>query len=152
MSGTASKFKQEMPPSGGYADINWMRVKPQRMFRNWTLLAVTTACFIYGHYHYHHRMLYMGKLEVERYDHLIALEPLLFAERDREYLKQLRRNREEERKLMANVPGWVVGTLWGTPVFRTLKEGDLPTVCDMEYYGHRDGSDNLEYWWPDRWT
>ena len=33
---------------------------------------------------------------------------LLMAERDREYLKQLRRNRDEEEKLMKNVPGWEV--------------------------------------------
>lgn len=31
---------------------------------------------------------------------------LLLAERDREYLKQLRRNRDEEAKLMANVKDW----------------------------------------------
>lgn len=33
---------------------------------------------------------------------------LLLAERDREYLKQLRRNRDEESKLMANVKDWEV--------------------------------------------
>lgn len=33
---------------------------------------------------------------------------LLLAERDREYLKQLRRNRDEESKLMAKVKDWEV--------------------------------------------
>lgn len=37
-----------------------------------------------------------------------AILPALIAERDREYLKQLRRNRDEEAKLMANVKGWEV--------------------------------------------
>lgn len=34
--------------------------------------------------------------------------PVLIAERDREFLKQLRRNRDEEAQLMANVKGWEV--------------------------------------------
>lgn len=37
-----------------------------------------------------------------------AILPLLMAERDREYLKQIRRNRDEETNLMANVEGWKV--------------------------------------------
>lgn len=37
-----------------------------------------------------------------------AILPLLMAERDREYLKQLRVNRDEESSLMANVEGWTV--------------------------------------------
>lgn len=38
----------------------------------------------------------------------MAIYPMLLAERDREYLKQLRRNRDAEEKLMADVPGWEV--------------------------------------------
>lgn len=37
-----------------------------------------------------------------------AILPLLWAERDRAFLKQVRRNRDEESKLMANVKGWKV--------------------------------------------
>lgn len=37
-----------------------------------------------------------------------AILPMLLAERDREYLKQIRSNRDEESKLMANVEGWKV--------------------------------------------
>lgn len=35
---------------------------------------------------------------------------VLLAERDREYLKQLRRNRDEESKLMAKVKDWEVSS------------------------------------------
>lgn len=35
---------------------------------------------------------------------------ILLAERDREYLKQLRRNRDEESKLMAKVKDWEVSS------------------------------------------
>jgi NADH dehydrogenase (ubiquinone) 1 alpha subcomplex subunit 13 len=33
---------------------------------------------------------------------------MLMAERDRAYLKQLRKNRDEEERLMKDVPGWEV--------------------------------------------
>lgn len=46
--------------------------------------------------------------EVEMRSGRFALAAMLQAERDREYLKQLRRNRDEETKLMANVEGWKV--------------------------------------------
>jgi NADH dehydrogenase (ubiquinone) 1 alpha subcomplex subunit 13 len=56
---------------------------------------------------------------VENRSGKLATLPLLMAERDREYLKQLRRNRDEEADLMKNVPGWVVGTWYGEPIFKT---------------------------------
>jgi hypothetical protein len=33
-SATANGFKQEMPPKGGYADINYSRVLPQKLFKS----------------------------------------------------------------------------------------------------------------------
>lgn len=38
----------------------------------------------------------------------MAIYPMLLAERDWEYLKQLRRNRDAEAELMRDVPGWEV--------------------------------------------
>lgn len=46
--------------------------------------------------------------EIEMRSGRFAIAAMLQAERDREYLKQLRRNRDEEEKLMANVEGWKV--------------------------------------------
>lgn len=37
-----------------------------------------------------------------------ALHPILVAERDRAYLKEIRHMREEETQLMKNVDGWKV--------------------------------------------
>ena len=48
----------------------------------------------------------------------LAIEPLMLAERDREFLKQLRRNRDAEEKLMADVEGWEVGTFYGHKVYK----------------------------------
>ena len=51
----------------------------------------------------------------------LAIEPLMLAERDREFLKQLRRNRDAEEKLMADVEGWEVGTFYGHKVYKVNK-------------------------------
>lgn len=67
---------------------------------------------------------------------------MLLAEKDREYLKQLRRNREEERDLMKNVEGWKVGTLYGEPVYKNQTgEETLFRPVINEYYVHAPASD-----------
>ena len=48
----------------------------------------------------------------------LAITPLMLAERDREFLKQLRKNRDAEEKLMADVEGWEVGTFYGHKVYK----------------------------------
>ena len=62
--------------------------------------------------------------ELEMKGASLAIYPMLLAERDRAYLKQLRINREEERDLMKNVPGWKVGTWYGEPIY-TGKDPDF---------------------------
>lgn len=68
--------------------------------------AVVTAV---GMYIYYLTAKKIQREEIEMRSAKNVIFPLLLAERDREYLKQLRRNRDEEAKLMANVPGWEVG-------------------------------------------
>lgn len=48
------------------------------------------------------------KQEIEMRSAKMAVYPMMLAERDREYLKQLRRNRDAEAELMKDVPGWEV--------------------------------------------
>jgi NADH dehydrogenase (ubiquinone) 1 alpha subcomplex subunit 13 len=50
------------------------------------------------------------------------------------FLKQLRRNRDEEAKLMANVPGWEVGTWYGEPIYKTLPPDTLVAPNIYEFY------------------
>lgn len=52
------------------------------------------------------------------------------------YLKQLRKNRDEEAELMKNYPNWVVGSYFGEPVFRTLPDNYLVDPNINEYYIH----------------
>jgi hypothetical protein len=57
------------------------------------------------------------------------------------FLKQLRRNRDEEAKLMANVPGWEVGTWYGEPVYKTLPPDTLVEPYIYEFYAHAPESE-----------
>lgn len=68
----------------------------------------------------------------------LALYPLLHAERDREFLKQLRLNRDEEARLMKNVPGWKVGTWYGEPIFKTIPKDTLHEPRWIDFCAHAD--------------
>merc|ERR1719347_1927732 len=63
------------------------------------------------------KILTQEKVELKSSD--LALTPLMLAERDREFLKQCRRNRDAETELMANEEGWEVGTWYGHPIYKT---------------------------------
>lgn len=79
--------------------------------------------------------------ELESKGASLAIYPLLLAERDRAYLKQLRYNREEERELMKNVPGWKVGTWYGEPIYKLAKPDTLVEPDFYEYFVHAKYSD-----------
>lgn len=51
-------------------------------------------------------------------------------------MRQLRRNREEERELMKNVKGWEVGKYFNEPVYYTLPEDEIEDPILSEYYAH----------------
>lgn len=98
------------------------------------ILGITTFSF----YVYYQNYKNVQRDEVEMRSARMALFPLLIAERDREFLKQLTRNRDEEEKLMADVPGWKVGTWYGEPVFKTLPKDTLVDPHFKEFYVHSD--------------
>lgn len=136
MSATKVPRFQALPPKGGYPPINFTRTIRPNIFKSWQLIGgyiVTTTVgitlFFLGD-----RQLY--KEEIELRSSTFAIYPLLMAERDREYLKQIRRNRDEEADLMKNVKGWKVGTWYGEPIFHLRKETDWIDPCLEEYYAH----------------
>lgn len=77
-----------------------------------------------------------------------SLEPLLIAESDRLLLWQMRRNRDEENQLMKDVPGWVTGTWFGEPVYKSNPNFDewiQPTFIETyAHVRHRD-MENHQY-------
>jgi len=83
--------------------------------------------------------------EMEMRSARFALQPLISAEKDRAYLKQLRKNRDEEERLMANVPGWVVGTLFGEEIYKSRPKDEWHDVKINEYYAHASYGDLNRY-------
>jgi NADH dehydrogenase (ubiquinone) 1 alpha subcomplex subunit 13 len=73
-----------------------------------------------------------------------CLEPLQQAESDRLLLWQMRRNRDEENQLMKDVPGWVTGTWFGEPIFKTnpnLDDWVEPTFAEIYPHTRRRDMD-----------
>ena len=59
----------------------------------------------------------------------LAITPLMLAERDREFMKQLRKNRDAEEKLMKDVEGWEVGTFYGHKVYKVKSASAQLHLC-----------------------
>lgn len=64
------------------------------------------------------------------------------------YLKQLRRNRDAENKLMKDVKGWKTGTLYGEPIYKTVSDEILIEPSLNEYYAHAPDKTSYDrvYW------
>lgn len=127
---------QDLPPTGGYNPISFKRVqlKPILSARLLTIGYITLSAG--ATYIYYLTDKKITREEIEMRSCRNVLLPIVMAERDREYLKQIRRNRDEEAKLMANVPGWKVGTWFGEPVYKTSKADDWIDPGINEFYCH----------------
>ncbi|KAH8237484.1 NADH dehydrogenase [ubiquinone] 1 alpha subcomplex subunit 13 [Drosophila kikkawai] len=130
--------KQDLPPPGGYKKIPFARVPPKSYFTGFTMIGTYVAVTAVGLGIYYLTAKKVKRDEIEMRSAQNVIFPILIAERDREFLRQLRRNRDEEAELMKNVPGWEVGTWYGEPVFKTLPEDTLVTPIFKEFYAHSD--------------
>ncbi|XP_067935308.1 NADH dehydrogenase [ubiquinone] 1 alpha subcomplex subunit 13-like [Watersipora subatra] len=128
-------YKQDMPPSGGYHPYDFVRrVKPRLISGKFLFLgfaAWTTAALAIHRWGFKKNVI---EPELENREAHIAMEPILLAERNRHYLKQLVRNREAEKEIMKDVPGWVPGTFYGTPIY--YRKGVWDDLSIEEYYAH----------------
>ncbi|XP_063539904.1 NADH dehydrogenase [ubiquinone] 1 alpha subcomplex subunit 13 [Cydia strobilella] len=138
MSCNAVARKQDLPPPGGYKPIPFKRIPAKQFFSGYAMFAgfigMTTGA-LYLHYLNYK---WVKKHEIEMRSAKMAIYPMLLAERDREYLKQLRRNRDAEAELMKDVPGWEVGTYYGEKVYKLLPPDTLVEPIFHEYYAHTD--------------
>jgi len=125
-----------MPPPGGYEPINYTRIPAKRLFKGATLFAGYLGITAAATYIYFLTWKEIHRNEIEIRSANFAIMPMLLAERDRAYLKQLRRNRDEEADLMKNVEGWEVGTLYGEPLYKLNKPDTLVEPTYHEYYVH----------------
>ncbi|KAI4458843.1 nadh dehydrogenase ubiquinone 1 alpha subcomplex subunit 13 [Holotrichia oblita] len=128
--------RQDMPPPGGYKPVNYKRIPARTFFNGWTMIGGYLAMTTVAASLYYLTCKKIHHDEIENRSAMFAIKPLLLAERDREYLKQLGRNREEERTLMANVEGWKVGTWYGEPIYKLNTDDELVEPRIQDYYVH----------------
>ncbi|XP_055325678.1 NADH dehydrogenase [ubiquinone] 1 alpha subcomplex subunit 13 [Sitodiplosis mosellana] len=127
---------QDLPPPGGYNPINFKRVQLKPILSAKLMFAGYAALTAGAYYMYYLTDQKITREEIEMRSCRNVMLPIVFAERDREYLKQIRRNRDEEARLMANVEGWKVGTWFGEPVYKTVKSDDWIDPSIQEFYCH----------------
>lgn len=133
---------QDLPPEGGYSSIPFKRVPLKPLFSGKLLFAGYIAVSAGAWYMYYLTDKKLQREEIEMRSCRNVMLPIVTSERDREYLKQIRRNRDEEAKLMANVPGWKVGTWFGEPIYKTLPPNEWVDPIYNEFYCHTD----KKYW------
>lgn len=129
---------QELAPTGGYSSINFKRVPLKAVLSPKALFGAYIAVTLGANYMFFLTDKQILREEIEMRSCRNVMLPIVLAERDRLYLKQLRRNRDEEAKLMANVPGWEVGTWYGEPIYKTLPKDAWVDVHYDEFYVHAD--------------
>jgi len=128
-------FKQDLPPKGGYAPINYKRIPAKRVLTAPLIFGGLIGSMAYGRWSWDRGMQQYNKEKVEMRSADLALEPLMLAERDREFLKQCRKNRDAEAELMKDVDGWVVGTWFGHKVYKTTGDAWVEPEIN-EFYAH----------------
>ncbi|XP_075979395.1 NADH dehydrogenase (ubiquinone) B16.6 subunit [Anticarsia gemmatalis] len=132
--------KQDLPPPGGYRPIPYKRIPAKTFFSGYTMFAGYLGITAGALYLYNLNYKQIVRDQIETRSAKMAIFPMLLAERDREFLKQLRRNRDAEAELMCNVPGWEVGTYYGEKVYKLLPEDTLVEPIFHEYYVHTEPS------------
>uniref|UniRef100_A0A2R5LGJ7 NADH dehydrogenase [ubiquinone] 1 alpha subcomplex subunit 13 n=1 Tax=Ornithodoros turicata TaxID=34597 RepID=A0A2R5LGJ7_9ACAR len=137
----SANYKQDMPPAGGYAEFNYKRVPAKVWGSGYKLLGAYAAVTAFSFYMYFrsYRRVYLQR--VEDSDGRIAVQPIVLAERDRAFLKQLKKNFEAEKELMKDVPGWEVGTLFGEPLYKTTPKGYHVDPITLEFFAHANPKD-----------
>ncbi|XP_076465816.1 NADH dehydrogenase [ubiquinone] 1 alpha subcomplex subunit 13-like [Babylonia areolata] len=128
-------YKQEMPPPGGYQDIEWAKKVAKKKLGGIATFGLFSAFTgaMWAIYYFDRKR--QRKEELEMRDARIAITPLIVAEQQRMMLKQFRANRDEENELMKDVEGWKTGTLWGEPVYNNVRDRWIWPATE-EYFAH----------------
>ncbi|VDM76897.1 unnamed protein product [Strongylus vulgaris] len=100
-----------MPPPGGYRKFNYGRTFPKLVWRPSVVVAAVFGASVYGAFDAIAKKKARVTEKFEDVDITNAMQPFLTAERDRYWLKLLKKNRELEEEVMKDVPGWKTGEL-----------------------------------------
>ncbi|CAD5206214.1 unnamed protein product [Bursaphelenchus okinawaensis] len=138
-------YRQDLPPEGGYRKFNWERTYARKLFRPIIVIPVISAACTYGVYQTWSQQRQLITRKFEDTDLHTAMEPFLKAERDRKYLKTVKRNFELEEEIMKDVPGWQTGTWYGEPVYFTMgdKWWDLSHYEMFAHVWHKKKYDEM---------
>ncbi|EEB16408.1 NADH-Ubiquinone oxidoreductase B16.6 subunit [Pediculus humanus corporis] len=129
-------FRQDMPPPGGYSKIRYAKV-PLKVSNPFIKLGVVVGISVISFNCFLKKDKEEGiNARIEDNTGAVALHPLLAAEGDRLYLKALKKNRDDEEKLMKDVEGWEVGKWKGYPVYLTLDPNEFYKPAIAEYFAH----------------
>ncbi|KAJ5623267.1 hypothetical protein N7490_011872 [Penicillium lividum] len=79
---------QDMPPTGGYAQVQYKRNLPARGFKPWVYMVGMHAIMAYGFYKYFHGVREQRELAREKMWSRLYLTPLLQAEEDRDQVRR----------------------------------------------------------------
>ncbi|KAJ5115015.1 hypothetical protein NUU61_000774 [Penicillium alfredii] len=93
---------QDMPPSGGYAPVQYKRHIPARGFRPWTYLAGVGAIVTYGMYKYFHGARELRELSREKMWARLHLAPVMQAEEDRDQVRRYLADKERAKELLGS--------------------------------------------------
>uniref|UniRef100_A0A0B6ZDC1 NADH dehydrogenase [ubiquinone] 1 alpha subcomplex subunit 13 n=1 Tax=Arion vulgaris TaxID=1028688 RepID=A0A0B6ZDC1_9EUPU len=141
-----ASYQQDLPPKDGFEKVEWAARKAKRLMSGRTqigIFVVFTGC---AWIHYKIWKANLRKEQLEMHETRIAVQPFLSAERDRAYLKHVRRNRDEENELMKNVEGWKTGTLYGEPVFHNVRDR-FKKASYRELLVHMSPQDQHDFTW-----
>uniref|UniRef100_A0A915LD23 NADH dehydrogenase [ubiquinone] 1 alpha subcomplex subunit 13 n=1 Tax=Meloidogyne javanica TaxID=6303 RepID=A0A915LD23_MELJA len=127
----SEEFRQEMPPAGGYRPFNYNRTYAKTLWGPGLFVAFNLGTAITGYFY---------NIKDFRHRRLV--------------LRIMKKNRELEKDLMKEVPGWKVGTWYGEPIYFTLGDQWIePTALEANIHlKHNDWHKNA-YWrqegpWP----
>lgn len=133
--------KQDLPPPGGYKKIPFARIPQKTYLSGFQMFAGYVIATGIGLVAYYFTAKEVKHEKIEMRSARNVIQPIMIAERDREFLKQLNRNRKEEEDLMKNVEGWKVGTWYGEPIYKTEPEDKLHEPIFKEFYAHASYDD-----------
>merc|ERR1711962_2001380 len=142
-------YKQELPPPGGFDPVQWAKRPVKGRFKPITIFGAFAVTHVLGWMAYFRFRQNRRENQLEMTDARVAVRPFQLAERDRAFLMQLRKNREEEDELMKDVPGWKTGTLWGVPVYYNKRNRYFePSFNELTaHYSKKDKKDTVYYYW-----
>merc|ERR1712083_178054 len=123
-------YKQDMPPEGGYAPVNFKRIPAKTLIRGkWLFVGIVGYHAAALAYYAAYQRPMLKKIRTEHNGFRLALSPLILAERDRAFIKECKKQRDAEEELMADTPDWEVGTWFGQKVYKTVPDDKL-----LHYY------------------